>query len=57
MSDHCAINFSVRSKTHMETGQIGDACSFSNINKKYIWKNENAGQYEFNLLFEDDKFD
>ena len=44
-------------KTHTETWQIGDACSFSDINKKYIWKDENAGQYEHNLLFEDDKFD
>ena len=41
----------------METRQIGDACSFSNINKKYTWKFENAGQYEYNLLFEDHKFD
>ena len=57
LSDHCAIHFSVRSKTHKESGQIGGACSFSNINKKYIRKDENAGQYEYNLLFEDGKFD
>ena len=50
LSDHCAIQFSVRSKTHMKTRQIGDACSFSNINKKYIWKDENVVQYEYNLL-------
>ena len=57
LSDHCAIHFCLKLKEKMQTGNIRNTDCNSNVNKKYEWKGEKAGQYEYNLFLEDEKFD
>ena len=56
LSDHCAIHFCLKLKEKMQNGNIRNTGCNSNVNKKYEWKGEKAGQYEHYLFLEDEKF-
>ena len=57
MSDLCAFQFSLKIKANTHSGNNRNANFNSNFNKKYEWKDEKAGQYEYILFIEDEKFD
>ena len=49
LSDHCAINFSLR--TSLQDSNIADRQikAGRNINKKYVWDSEKSEEYTFNI--------
>ena len=55
LSDHCDVQFSLKVKSYLKTEKI-DTHSFANVNKRYALDVEKAGQYEYKLLLNDEKF-